>query len=138
VLTFLHNSYSAGIAGVETTGHAQRGGYGGYVGAGPTNVRVKPGDSSLDEMIAETKRGILATNAGFFPNMVSGEFSSTIDEGFLIAGGEKKHPVKNLMAGGHILDLYKNIELISREGRTIGRGHFFPAVKIGQVKLAGK
>jgi len=138
VLTFLHNSYSAGIAGVETTGHAQRGGYGGYVGAGPTNIRVKPGDSSLDEMIAETKRGILATNAGFFPNMVSGEFSSTIDEGFLIEGGEKKHPVKNLMAGGHILELYKNIELISREGRTLGKGHFFPAVKISQVKLAGK
>jgi len=138
VLTFLHNSYSAGIAGVETTGHAQRGGYGGYVGAGPTNVRVKPGDSSLDEMIAETKRGILATNAGFFPNMVSGEFSSTIDEGFLIEGGEKKHPVKNLMAGGHILKLYKNIGLISREGRTLGKGHFFPAVKISQVKLAGK
>ena len=138
VLTFLHNSYSAGIAGVETTGHAQRGGYGGYVGAGPTNIRVKPGDSSLDEMIAETKRGILATNAGFFPNMVSGEFSSTIDEGFLIEGGEEKHPVKNLMAGGHILELYKTIELISREGRTLGKGHFFPAVKISQVKLAGK
>jgi len=138
ILTFLHNSYSAGIAGVETTGHAWRGGYRGSVGAGPTNIRVKPGDSSLDEMIAETKKGILATDAGFYPNMVSGEFSSTIDEGFLIEGGEKKHPVKNLMAGGHILELYRNIELISREGRTIGKGHFFPAIKISQIKLAGK
>ena len=96
----MHNSYSAGIAGVETTGHAQRGGYGCYLGAGPTNIRVKPGDSSLDEMITETKKGILVTNAPFSPNMVSGEFSSTIDEGFLIENGEKKHPVKNLMAGG--------------------------------------
>jgi len=138
ILTFLHNSYSAGIAGVDTTGHAWRGGYRGSVGAGPTNVRVKPGDSSLNEMIAETKKGILATNAGFYPNMVSGDFSSTIDEGFLIEGGEKKHPVKNLMSGGHILDLYNNIELISREGRTIGKGHFFPAIKISQIKLAGK
>ena len=138
VSTFLHNSYSAGIAGVETTGHARRSGYGGYVGAGPTNIQVKPGDSSLDEMIAETKRGILVTRASFFPNMVSGELSSTIDEGFLIQDGEKKHSVKNLMAGGHILELYKGIELISKEGRTIGKGHFFPAIKISQVKLAGK
>jgi len=138
ILTFLHNSYSAGIAGVETTGHAWRGGYGGSVGAGPTNIRVKPGDSSLDETISETKRGILATNAAFFPNMVSGEFSSTIDEGFLIEEGEKKHPVKNLMAGGHILELYNNIEMISKEGRIIGKGHFFPAIKISQIKLAGK
>ena len=138
VLTFLHNSYSAGISGVETTGHAFRRGYRGYVGASPTNMRVKRGDSSLDEMISETKRGILATTAGFFPNMVSGEFSTTIDEGFLIEDGEKKHPVKNLMAGGHILELYKNIELISKEGRTLGKGHFFPAIKISQVKLAGE
>ncbi|MFQ6094995.1 MAG: TldD/PmbA family protein [Candidatus Bathyarchaeia archaeon] len=138
VQTFLHNSYSAGIAGVETTGHAVRRGYRGYVGSGPTNIRVKPGDSSLDEMVAETKRGILVTYAAFFPNIVSGEFSSTIDEGFLIERGEKKHPVKNLMAGGHILELYKHIELISKEGRTIGKGHFFPAVKISRIKLAGK
>jgi len=138
ILTFLHNSYSAGIAGVETTGHAQRGGYGGYVGAGPTNIRVKPGDSSLDEMVSETKRGILVEQAGFFSNMVSGEFSSTIDEGFLIEGGERKHPVKNLMVGGYMLDLYRNIEAVSKEGRELGKGHFFPAIKIGGAKLAGK
>jgi len=138
ILTFLHNSYSAGIAGVETTGHAQRGGYGGYVGAGPTNIRVKPGDSSLEEMVSETKRGILAEQAGFFPNMVSGELSSTIDEGFLIEGGERRHPVKNLMVGGYMLDLYRNIESVSKEGRELGKGHFFPAIKIDRAKLAGK
>ena len=138
VKTFLHNYYSAGIMGVETTGHAVRGGYGGYVGAGPTNVQVKPGDSTLDEMVAETKTGILATNMGFTPNSVSGEFSSTIDEGFLVENGEKKHPIKNLMAGGHMLELFRDVEQVSKEGRTIGKGYFFPNVKIKQVKLAGK
>ncbi len=138
IRTFLHNSYSAGIAGVETTGHAIRAGYTGGVGAGPTNIRVKPGDSSLGEMIAETRRGILIDHASFNPNMVSGELSSTVDEGFLIEGGERAHPVRNLMMGGHILELYRNIEAVSREGRTLGKGHFFPAVKIRGVKLAGK
>ncbi|MCX8170685.1 MAG: TldD/PmbA family protein [Candidatus Bathyarchaeota archaeon] len=138
VLSFLHNSYSAGIMNVKSTGHAIRGGYSGNVGAGPSNIRVKPGDSALDEIISETKRGILVQNASFSPNMVSGEFSTTIDEGFLVEDGVKKHPVKNLMAGGHILDLFKNIEMISKEGRTFGKGHFFPAVKIKDVKLSGK
>ncbi len=138
VKTFLHNYYSAGIMDTETTGHAVRGGYGGYVGAGPTNVQVKPGDSTLDEMVAETKAGILATNMGFTPNDVSGELSTTIDEGFLIENGEKKHPVKNLMVGGHMLELYRDIELVSKEGRTVGKGFFFPNVKLRQVKLAGK
>ncbi|MEM3480008.1 MAG: metallopeptidase TldD-related protein, partial [Candidatus Bathyarchaeia archaeon] len=92
----------------------------------------------LDEIISETKRGILVLNASFSPNMVSGEFSTTIDEGFLIEDGVKKHPVKNLMAGGHILDLFKNIGAISKEGRTFGKGHFFPAIKIKDVKLSGK
>ncbi|MEM2849516.1 MAG: TldD/PmbA family protein [Candidatus Bathyarchaeia archaeon] len=138
VLTFLHNSYSAGIMNVESTGHAIRGGYGGYVGAGPSNIKVKPGDSTLDEMVAETKRGILVTRGSFTPNMVSGEFSATIDEGFLIEDGERKHPVKNLMAGGHIVNLFRDIELISKEGRVFGGGHFFPAVKIREVKLSGE
>jgi PmbA protein len=138
VKTFLHNYYSAGIMGTETTGHAARGGYGGYVGVGPTNIQVEHGDSTMDEMVAETKKGILATNAGFSPNFASGEFSSTIDEGFLIENGEKKHPVKNLMAGGHVLELFHCIELISKEGRTFGKGHFFPYVKLKEVKLAGK
>jgi len=35
------------------------------------------------------------------------------------------------------LDLYRDVELISKEGRTIGKGYFYPAVKIGQMKLAG-
>jgi len=138
VKTFLHNYYSAGILGVEPTGHAVRGGYGGHVGAGPTNVQVEHGDSTLDEMVAETKTGILATNMIFTPNTVSGEFSSTIDEGFLIKNGEKKHPVKNLMVGGHMLELFRDIELVSKEGRTIGKGYFFPNIKLKQIKLAGK
>lgn len=137
LLTFLHNSYSAGILGVETTGHARRS-YSGNVDAGPTNIKVKPGDSSLQEMIEETAKGILVTGASFHPNIVSGEFSTTIDEGFLIEGGEKKHPVKNLMAGGNITEMYMNIKLVSKEGRTIGKGHFFPSIMISQVKLAGK
>jgi len=70
--------------------------------------------------------------------MVLGEFSTTIDEGFLIENGVKKHPVKNLMAGGHILDLFKNIEVIAREGRTFGKGHFFPIIKVRDVKLSGE
>ena len=138
VLTFLHNYYSAGIMNVESTGHAIRGGYRGNVGAGPSNIRVSPGNSAIDEMISETKRGILVIGASFMPNMVSGEISTTIDEGFLIENGEKKHPVKNLMIGGHILNLLENIELISKEGRTFGKGHFFPSIKIREAKLSGK
>jgi PmbA protein len=134
---FLHNSYSAGIEGVETNGHAQRGGYGVYVGAGPTNVVVKAGESSLGEMIAETKKGILAIGTDFTPSTVTGEFSSTIDEGFLIENGEKKHPVKNLMAGGHILDLCRNTDMMSREGRTFGKGHFFPSLRISAIRFSG-
>jgi len=134
---FLHNSYSAGIAGVKTNAHAQRGGYGISVGAGPTNLLVRPGDCSKDEMIADTRRGVLVTGAMLYPNPVTGEFSSTLDEGFLIENGEKGHPVKNLMAGGHLLELYRGVDMISKEGRTYGRGHFVPYVRVSGVRLSG-
>jgi len=42
------------------------------------------------------------------------------------------------MVGGHILSLLENIELISKEGRTFGKGYFFPSIKIREVKLSGK
>ncbi|MEM1883689.1 MAG: TldD/PmbA family protein [Candidatus Bathyarchaeia archaeon] len=138
VLTFLHNSYSAGIINVESTGHAIRDGYRGHVDAGPSNVKVNPGDSTLEEILHETKRGILVVNASFSPNIVSGELSTTIDEGFLIERGEKVFPIKNLMVGGHILDLYKNIDMISKEGRIFGGGHFFPSIRIKEARLSGE
>ncbi|MEM1515313.1 MAG: TldD/PmbA family protein [Candidatus Bathyarchaeia archaeon] len=138
VLTFLHNSYSAGIMNVESTGHAIRNGYRGYVGAGPSNVRVKPGDSMLDEIINETRRGILIVDASLSPNIISGDISATIDEGFLIENGKKTFPIKNLMVGGHILELLKNIDMISREGRVFGGGHFFPTIRIKEAKLSGE
>jgi PmbA protein len=137
IQTFLHNSYSAGIAGVETTGHATRGGYSGNIGVGTSNVKVKPGDSSLDEMLNETKRGILIVRASLSPNITTGDFSSTIHEGFLIENGEKIHSSKNIMIGGNILELYKGIKLISKEGRTIGKGNFIPAIKINKLRVAG-
>ncbi|MEM1586579.1 MAG: TldD/PmbA family protein [Candidatus Bathyarchaeia archaeon] len=138
ILTFLHNSYSAGIMNVESTGHAIRDGYKGYISAGPSNVRVKPGDSTLNEILEETRRGILVTSASFSPNMVSGEISTTVDEGFLIENGKKAFPVKNLMIGGNVLDLLKCIDLISKEGRVFGGGHFFPAIRIKEAKLSGE
>lgn len=137
-LTFLHNSYSAGIMNVESTGHAIRNGYKGYIDAGPSNVRVKPGDSTLNEIIRETKRGVLVVSASFSPNIVSGELSTTIDEGFLIENGEKSFPVKNLMVGGHVLEILRSIDLVSREGRVFGGGHFFPAIRIREAKLSGE
>ncbi|MBS7605487.1 MAG: TldD/PmbA family protein [Candidatus Bathyarchaeia archaeon] len=138
VLTFLHNSYSAGIMNIESTGHAIRNGYRGNIDAGPSNIRVKPGDCTLDEIIKETKKGILVANASFTPNIVSGEISTTIDEGFLIENGEKVFPVKNLMIGGHILEFLKNIDLISKEGRVFGGGHFFPAIRVREAKISGE
>ncbi|MEM2272703.1 MAG: metallopeptidase TldD-related protein [Candidatus Bathyarchaeia archaeon] len=114
---------------VESTAHAIRDGYRGYVDAGPSNVRVKPGECTLDEIIGETRRGVLAVNASFTPNIVSGELSTTIDEGFLIENGEKAFPVKNLIVGEHILDFLKNIDLISKEGRTFGGGPLLPSNK---------
>lgn len=137
ILTFLHNSYSAGIMNVESTGHATRSGYMGYVDAGPTNIRVEGGDSTIDEIIRETRRGILIVNASLSPNMVSGEISTTIDEGFMIEDGEKAFPVKNVMVGGHILEFLKNIDMISKDGRTFGGGHFFPAIRIREARLSG-
>jgi len=55
----LHNSYTAGKEGVESTGNASRGSYISVPSIGITNFIMKPGDSSLKEIIRDIKKGII-------------------------------------------------------------------------------
>ena len=68
--------------------------------AGPTNLIVKAGDKSQNELISEIKEGVLVTKFAGFPDPVSGDFSGVVKGGFLIKDGEITRPlIKTLMAG---------------------------------------
>ncbi|MEM1791191.1 MAG: TldD/PmbA family protein [Desulfurococcaceae archaeon] len=109
--TILHNSKTASLTGMETTGNA------GWVNPHPWNIVVEPGDYTLDEMIREVKRGILVTNNWYtrLQNYVEGIFSTISRDALLyIENGEIKKPVEKVRIADKLPNLLRNIDGLTK------------------------
>ena len=135
----VHNSYTAGKENRESTGHAILNSEKPF----PTNIFFESGDSDKEEMISETKKGLLITRFHYvntvhpIKTVITG---MTRDGTFLIEDGEIKHPVRNLRFTQSILEALKNTELISRETKlesNFGRGIRVPKLKSGKFLFTG-
>src|SRR5579884_1928675 len=112
----LHNSTTAKKFKSRSTGNA------GIISPFPSTVVFGEGDSSIDEMIRETKNGILITNNWYtrYQNMRSGEYSTVPrDAAFRIENGEIREPVSGIRISDSIPRQLSNISLISRERQWI-------------------
>ncbi len=132
----LHNSYTAGKEGVESTGNASRGSYITIPSIGITNLIMKSGDIPLEEIIKGIKIGILLNYTGDSPNISTGDFSGLILHGNLIKDGEIKDPLNETMIGINLVDLFQKIEAVSKEYRIYGAFQA-PWVKISSVNIIG-
>jgi predicted Zn-dependent protease len=102
---------------VETTGHAlpQQ-----FSSAGPLPLHaiVQGGDSSIEEMIASTEKGIYVTHF-HYTNVVDPMKAiitgMTRDGTFLIEDGKIKCGIKNLRFTESILKAFSNVALLSKE-----------------------
>jgi PmbA protein len=82
-------------------------------------VKVLPvgGCKTLDELLAAVGDGILVTGFnGGNSNPVTGNFSYGI-EGFLVRGGKKVHPVRELLITGNFLQLWNNLVATADDAR---------------------
>jgi predicted Zn-dependent protease len=111
-----HDSRSAKLAGVESTGHAlpadnPRGPY-------PKNLTLMPGDGMVDQMVASTSMGLLITHFWYvnYLNPMKAQVSgSTRDGTFLIENGVVTRPVRNLRATPAILEAFSKAERIGKD-----------------------
>ncbi len=132
----LHNSYTAGKEGVESTGNASRRSYSSIPSIGITNFILEPGNFSKEDMIKDVKKGVILDYTGDSPNIATGDFSGLILYGNLILDGEIKDPLNETMIGINLLDLFKNIDAISKEFKIYGPYHA-PFVRIQDVQIIG-
>jgi PmbA protein len=133
--TYLHNSYTAYKAGVEPTGHASRGGA--HVGIGYTNLQTQPGEKTMEEMIAETEKGVLVVSGGPYPDPYTGQVSSTVDGGFVIRDGKVGPAVKGAMMTGEIFDVLSRIDAVSKD-YEVRPGRIMPAIRIREVLISSQ
>jgi len=128
---------------VKTTGHGLP--QPNTAGGMPLNMLVEPGDSSLEEMIKSTKRGLLVTHFHYTNLAERREVvltGMTRDGLFLIENGEVTKPVKNMRFTESTLRALSNVELISKDRiyaqAFFGGGFLVPAMKITKFNFSSE
>jgi predicted Zn-dependent protease len=100
-----------------------------------TNIFLKPGKQSINNIIKNTKKGLLVyTILGMHSsNITNGEFSTNISNAVEIENGELKKSVTNLSFSGNMKEIFKKVSF-SKEQKFIGNG-LIPFSKFSKVKL---
>jgi PmbA protein len=132
--SYLLDSYSARKLGLRSTHHASRDGSG--VGVATTNLMLKAGSVSPDDLIRSVKRGLYVTELiGFGVNGVTGDYSRGA-AGLWIDNGELAYPVEEVTVAGNLLEMLAAIEGIGNDlvlrDRTVS-----PTLLVGRMVVAG-
>jgi PmbA protein len=135
--SFIHDFYTASKSGVQSTGNGFRvwTQVGGSTLEGkrydfpPTcssvNFMLLPGDSKEDELIQDTKRGVLIgwTRYERLLNSKTGAFTANARSGnFMIENGEIKYPVHGFRIHDSYMNLLKSIDGIANKAEQ--KGHW--------------
>ncbi len=143
----VYDSFTAGKEGRESTGHAL---------AAPMNYplpmhqRLLPGKSTVREMIASIKRGVLVTRFHYtnvlepMRVVITG---MTRDGTFLIEDGKVTRPVRNFRFTQSVLDALSCVSLIGKDAVLVGEetmygarfaaGIVAPALKVDKFNFTG-
>ena len=139
--TFLFDARTARKAGRATTGNASRGSYRSPPSVGSTNLILRPGEATLEELVARAGDGLYVTDvAGLHSgvNPVSGTFSVGAS-GRLIEDGELGTPVRELTIASDLVAMLRAVEAVGSEVRWVPFGGSVKAVPvlIGEMSVSG-
>ncbi len=136
----VHSVYSAARSGVTSTGHSQRGGFGGGVATGLHDAFITNGVNGQDALMKQLGAGILITvveglHAGLDP--ITGDFSLSA-KGYRISGGKQGEPVRNFTIAGNFFEFINRISAKADDRRTDRMSAFSsPSLIIPDVSISG-
>jgi PmbA protein len=106
---FIYDRDTAGRAGAKPTGHGSSRSW--------TNLMIKPGETSYDEMVKGIDHGLLVNDfLGMGQgNPINGEFSVNVFLGYKIENGKITGRIKDVMLSGNAFTALKSIIAISKE-----------------------
>lgn len=139
---FLHNVESARRAGAVSTGNGTRSAFKFLPEVGGTNLVLRPGTRTVDEMVSEVDEGLYVVstrNVGGI-NPVSGDYSVGAS-GRRIVNGELAEPVSGVTLASPMLQLLAHIREAGSDVRWIsGAGGFVgtPTVVVDDVTIGGR
>ena len=139
---YLLDTHYARKMDAESNGKSTRSWFGNPIKSAPsigtTNLELYPGDSSYEEMVAETREGFSITSVMgvHMSDFASGRFSVT-GNGHYIKNGEIKYPVQDISVSGTIPQLLKGIDMVGREQKH-GFGSFMPHIRVQSLTIAAQ
>lgn len=134
--SWLLDSYSARKVGGRSTGNAVRG-PGSAPSAGPTNLWLEPGEGTLEDLVADTERGLLVTELigqGFHP--ATGDYSRGA-AGLWIEDGEIAHPVEEITIAGNLGEMLLDVDRVAADLVWLGRVAS-PSLRVSRMTVAGE
>ena len=133
--TYLYDSYTAGKAGVKSTGNGSRSSYTSPPSVGLRNFVI---DYPQEDIIANTTSGVFVNTiiGAHTANSISGDFSVEARNAFTIKDGALDKPVKSLMISGNAFGLLKNITGAGFDVRKVG-GIITPSIRVSGMSVIG-
>lgn len=123
LLNYMYNVYTAKKDRVMSTGNAVKGGFSALPSVGPTNLYIEAAPEHIlkGSLLGIVDKAVYITEAMgvHTANPVSGEFSVGIS-GLWIENGCVKHPVKEAVISGNILDFFSKIDKVGDDFRFYG------------------
>ena len=131
--------HAAALAGAEPTGH-------GYplpneYGEAPVNLVIEGGDTTVEEMVASTERGILVTRLWYIREVDPYEkifTGMTRDGTFLVEGGRVTAGVRNFRFNQGLMAMLSNVEALGPPVRSSGEEAMdlvAPAMKVREFNF---
>lgn len=124
---FLHSMETAAALDSRPTGNGRAQDYNRRVWVRMTNTFFEPGNCSLDEIISNTKDGVVALKAiSGMEDPVGGGFQVRALKGYTIRNGQKDKLVRSFTLTGKAIEILKTVDMISKDfrlrGGTCGKG----------------
>lgn len=104
---------------------------------GQANCFVKPGDKSIEEIIKNTKEGIILGGFSGGAPAVNGDFSGVAKNSFLVKDGAVQCPLTETMVSGNLAEMLMNLKDISSETLHTG-GDVVPYMAFDGITISGK
>jgi len=130
---------AAAQAGAAPTGHGLP--LPNEYGEMPANIVIAGGDTSVEQMIASTERGILVTRFWYIREVDPYEkifTGMTRDGTFLVEGGQVTAGVRNFRFNQNLMEMLSNVEALSPAVRASGEETFdmvVPAMKVREFNF---
>ncbi len=134
---FAYDLETAARAGTASTGHGRRSTFG-KPGIAFSNLVIRPGDASEEQLLAEMGHGLvvdelIGVGQG---NVISGAFSHPVALAFRVDGGRLTGRVKDAAVAGNAYELLKRIRAVGREAKWLGGSRLVPPLLLDAVNVA--